>query len=141
MSLSNQAGHLRWAAHTALRAPSVFNSQPWRWRVSDDAVELWADRDRRLTALDPDGLLLGVSCGAALHHLRTALAADGDEALVERLPEPASPDLLARVTLRGRSVRAASEIDVARYTVIARRRTDRRPVANVPLDPPRWPAW
>jgi nitroreductase len=29
----------------ALRAPSVHNTQPWRWRIGADAVELhWSSR-------------------------------------------------------------------------------------------------
>ena len=36
----------------ACRAPSVHNTQPWRWRInSDDSIELWADRDRQLESL------------------------------------------------------------------------------------------
>ncbi|WP_344076270.1 Acg family FMN-binding oxidoreductase [Luedemannella helvata] len=132
--LLSRASHLQWAAHMALRAPSVWNTQPWRWRVLDDAVELWADRERQVVSIDRDGLLLTVSCGAALHHLRTALAASGDEVTVERLPDPAEPDLLARVRLRWPSVPAEDDAEYARFAAIARRRTDRRPFAEVPVD-------
>ena len=40
----------------ALRAPSVHNTQPWRWRIdtADGVVELYADRGRQLSATDPD---------------------------------------------------------------------------------------
>jgi hypothetical protein len=31
------------AVAAALRAPSLLNSQPWRWRLAGDAAELWAD--------------------------------------------------------------------------------------------------
>jgi nitroreductase len=131
--LLSQATHLQWAAHMALRAPSVWNTQPWRWRVLEDSIELWADRERHLVTADPDGLLLTVSCGTALHHLRTALAASGDEVIVERLPDPAVPDLLARVTLRWPRVPIEDDVDYARFAAIARRRTDRRPVADIPV--------
>ena len=42
------------AVEHALRAPSVHNSQPWRWRIRPDSVELHADWDRHLVATDPD---------------------------------------------------------------------------------------
>jgi nitroreductase len=40
------------AVEHALRAPSVHNTQPWRWRIdtADGVVELYADRGRRLSA-------------------------------------------------------------------------------------------
>ncbi|MEU4749761.1 nitroreductase, partial [Micromonospora tulbaghiae] len=53
------------AARQSLHAPSVFNTQPWRWRVTTDALELRADPDRQLAHTDPDGRLLMLSCGAA----------------------------------------------------------------------------
>ena len=65
------------AARAAQHAPSVFNTQPWAWRITGDALELWADTSRRLDAIDRDGRLLLLSCGAALHHARVALAATG----------------------------------------------------------------
>jgi nitroreductase len=33
-----------------LGAPSVFNTQPWRWVVRDDVAQLYADRTRQLRA-------------------------------------------------------------------------------------------
>src|SRR5690606_6798678 len=65
------------AARAAGAAPSVHNTQPWRWRVYPDRLDLFADRSRQLTVADPDGRLLTVSCGAALHHARVALVAAG----------------------------------------------------------------
>lgn len=48
----------------ATRAPSLHNSQPWRWRiVSADVLELFAAHDRQLPVLDPRGRLMTVSLG------------------------------------------------------------------------------
>jgi hypothetical protein len=44
------------AARTSLFAPSVFNTQPWRWRITGDSMELYADPARRLDVTDPDSL-------------------------------------------------------------------------------------
>ncbi|MDF3051341.1 MAG: nitroreductase, partial [Pseudonocardia sp.] len=68
---------VRTALELACRAPSVHNTQPWRWRLGDDTVALFADQRRRLWATDRDARDLILSCGAALHHLRVALAAAG----------------------------------------------------------------
>ena len=63
------------------------------------AVRPFAERSRRLTVTDPQGRQLMISCGAALHHARTALAAAGWDAHVTRLPDTRRPDLLATLTV------------------------------------------
>ncbi len=112
------------AARASLHAPSVFNTQPWRWRITGDHLELYADTTRRLDTTDPDGRLLMLSCGTALHHARTALAAAGWTAVVERLPDDRHPDLLARIRL-GAAVPPDPEAQ-RMAAAIPRRRTDRR---------------
>jgi nitroreductase len=112
------------AARASLHAPSVFNTQPWNWRIAGDTLELSADPTRRLDTTDPDGRLLLISCGAALHHARTALNAAGFAVTVERLPDPARPGLLARIHL-GAAVPPDPETQRL-AAVIPRRRTDRR---------------
>lgn len=92
---------LNTALEFAVLAPSGHNTQPWSFRLSGDhEVELWADRTRELRVVDPDDRELLMGCGAALHHLRVALAAAGTTFVVELLPEPLLPDFLARVILR-----------------------------------------
>jgi hypothetical protein len=120
------------AAVAALPAPSIFNSQPWRWRISDDGAELRADRARQLRSVDPDGRLLTVSCGIALHHALTSLAAHGAQAEVTRFPNPRSdPDLLARVRVSGRQ--RPDPTAVRLNAMLTVRRTDRRPFADEPV--------
>jgi len=119
------------AVDLARLAPSVHNTQPWRWRLTGDRLLLRAERRRQLSLADPDGLLLTQSCGVALHHALTALAADGWRAQARRLPEPSEPDLLAEITVddRGRPDPAAGALAAA----ARRRRTDRRPVTDEPV--------
>ena len=56
------------ATAAARHAPSILNTQPWRWRVSPGRLELFAEPRRHLAVTDPDGRLLLLSCGAVLHH-------------------------------------------------------------------------
>src|SRR6185312_6884097 len=81
----------------AIRAPSVHNTQPWRWRVGDSSLHLYADWSRHLTATDPEGRDLVVSCGASLHHMRVALAALGWGTVVHHVPNPGDPKHLAAI--------------------------------------------
>jgi hypothetical protein len=121
---------MRAALELALRAPSLHNSQPWRWRLDGTTAYLYLDSTRRLPATDPHARELVISCGAALHHLQVALAAEGREARVRRLPDPADPACLASVTLTGRLPGPA---DTALANAIPVRRTDRRRFTSWPV--------
>ncbi len=81
----------------ASKAPSVHNTQPWRWRGGGHTLELYADRTRQLARTDPLGRNLTISCGAALHHAQVAAGALGWGPAVIRHPDPDRPDLLARM--------------------------------------------
>jgi hypothetical protein len=133
MSVQIQAAALAEAARTAGYAPSIHNTQPWRWRVRGPALELFAVRKRQLAITDPLGRMLMVSCGAALHQARLTLAAEGWTVKVERLPKGPDPDLLARVTVTGRGGVTAEAMRLLQTARI--RRTDRRPVSAAPVDP------
>jgi len=49
------AGTVRTVLTLACRAPSVHNTQPWRWRVDAASLHLYADPSRQLPNTDPDG--------------------------------------------------------------------------------------
>src|SRR5271166_5957889 len=89
---AGQAGYL---IATAARAPSVHNTQPWRFRVGTYAIELYADPHRKLR-VDPIGRELLISCGAALFGLRLAIRSLGYLAVAELLPDPRRLRFLAR---------------------------------------------
>ena len=93
---------------TAARAPSVQNTQPWRFKVTESAVELYRDSRRQLQA-DPDGREMLISCGAALYGLRLAVRSLGYLPEVDVLPRPGSPRLLARVALGAATPMTAAE--------------------------------
>ena len=115
----------------ACRAPSVHNTQPWRWRSDGENIELRADRDRQLVVSDPAGRNMVISCGAALHHLAVASAGVGRALEVTRLPDVDDPDLLAVAEL-GRSV-PVGPADTASLDALERRVTDRRRFTSWPV--------
>ncbi|MCW2522121.1 MAG: hypothetical protein JWO63_456, partial [Frankiales bacterium] len=90
---------LRHAAARATLAPSIHNTQPWRWVVSPDRLDLYADSTRSVPAVDPTGRQLAISCGAALFGARVALAAVRLDASTILLPDPGDPELLASITV------------------------------------------
>jgi hypothetical protein len=91
---------LRRAAVRATLAPSIHNTQPWRFVLSADALEIHADPARQLRVLDPRGRQMTISCGCALFNARASIAAAGYDPPVERLPDPMQSDLLARMLVR-----------------------------------------
>lgn len=123
---------LRRAAVRAAMAPSVHNSQPWRFVLGNDALEIHADPARQLGVLDPAGRQMLISCGCALFNARVSLAAAGYHGSVERLPDPALPDLLARLTIGGDAgVDRSAVADIAALdAVVEERRTNRRRFAD-----------
>ncbi|NLU80395.1 nitroreductase [Micromonospora sp. HNM0581] len=88
---------LRAVATDAVRAPSLHNVQPWRFRLRDGGIEVLLDPTRRLPATDPSGWGARVAGGAALFNLRLALAVAGTPATVRLRPYPSEPDVLARL--------------------------------------------
>lgn len=114
-----------------VQAPSVHNTQPWRWVFRAGALELHADRTRQLAALDPDGRSVLLSCGAALELARLGLAAAGWESTVERVVEG---DLLARIRPVRRGPVPPETVDRARAAEL--RHTDRRPFGADPVPDP-----
>ena len=121
------------AARTAGLAPSIHNTQPWRWRVDGATLELRAERSRQLAVTDPVGRMLAISCGAALHHVRVALAAEGWAVTVTRLPDDSDQDVLARLSITGRTDVAPAAIRLLQTARI--RHTDRRPLSETMVEP------
>jgi hypothetical protein len=113
----------RFAADSAVQAPSVHNSQPWWFSHDGQEIGLHADAERRLAIADPAGREMLISCGAALFNLRIALRALGWQPDVKVLPDPELRNLVAWVSWREQS--PASEYELRLFAEVARRRTHR----------------
>ena len=125
------AEHVDEIVALAARAPSVHNTQPWRFKLNGAALELHTDPDRQLDRLDPHGREMVISCGAALLGVRLAVRRLGYQPIVELLPRRSRPDLLARVRLGDAEPIRASEQRL--LDAIRRRHTHRGSFAAEPL--------
>ncbi|GIJ60269.1 Acg family FMN-binding oxidoreductase [Virgisporangium aurantiacum] len=127
------AAALSAAVASAGLAPSIHNTQPWQWRMTGDSLDLHLEPSRLLDVADPDARLATLSCGAALHHARVSLAAQGWRATVTRIPDPAHPEHLAHLQADG-----PARVDpptVRRAQAIRLRHTDRRPLSGPRIGP------
>src|ERR1700756_5117337 len=113
------------AIQQACRAPSLHNSQPWRWIVLQTAVDLFVDHRRVVRSTDTSGREALISCGAALGHFRVAMAAGGWNTIVDSFPNPNNRDHLATIDFTPTHYVTTAERD--RADAILRRRTDRLP--------------
>jgi nitroreductase len=125
-STTPQSNTIRDAVALACLAPSLHNSQPWRWVAEGRRLHLHADTERLMSAADPMGREIILSCGAALDHLVVAMSAAGWETSVTRFPDPYEPFHLAAIEFQENPDRT-DDIWRARAEAIPRRRTDRRP--------------
>lgn len=116
----------------AARAPSVHNTQPWRFVVrKDGTLEVHADRRRQLHVLDPRGRQMRLSIGCAVFNARVALAAAGMAVSVDRRVDKTQPDVIARIMVTGGS----PDPELARLDgAIEARRTNRRRFFDDPVE-------
>jgi nitroreductase len=119
-----EAGVVKDAVQMACRAPSLHNSQPWQWVFNRGQLRLYLDSSRVMQT-DHHAREALISCGAALDHLRVAMAAAGWRSHVDRFPHPDSPDHLASIEFN--PIHFVSDQDRKRADAIAVRHTDRLP--------------
>jgi hypothetical protein len=114
---------MRFVTNAGLQAPSVHNTQPWRFYQGDHEISIAADNERQLRVADPDGREMKISCGAALFNVRVALRYLGFVPKTRVLPDPELPNLIARVTWDEQV--PPIEYERKLFAEIARRRTHR----------------
>jgi len=125
---------VRYVVSRAVWAPSVHNTQPWRFTADGGSqISLYADAARRLAVADPDGREMMISCGAALFTIRLALRSLGYIPETRVLPDPAQPDLVAQVSWHERA--PADEFERRLSGHVLTRRTHRGAFDPEPLPP------
>ncbi|MET9886468.1 hypothetical protein ABZZ20_25690 [Streptomyces sp. NPDC006430] len=123
----------------AAAAPSIHNTQPWRFRLDPDSqvLEVRSAPERSLLPLtDPMRRAQYLSVGAAVFNLRLAAVRLGWRPEVRLLPAPHDPGLLASVRLTRPLGAVDQPSDPALYEAIALRHTSRMPFTGRPVPDP-----
>lgn len=122
----------------AVAAPSIHNTQPWRFRLDRDSqvLEVHSEPARTLPLADPMHRAQYLSVGAALFNLRLAAVHRGWRPEVRLLPDPHVPGLLAAVRLTGPLTADDQPCDPGLHEAIARRHTSRMPFTGRPVPEP-----
>jgi hypothetical protein len=121
----------QFVADAATHAPSVHNTQPWRFHHGEHEMSISANNERQLRVADPKGREMMISCGAALFNMRVALRYLGCVPKVRVLPDRDLPNLVARVTWDQQVPPLGYEKEL--FGQIARRRTHRGGFDSTPL--------
>jgi hypothetical protein len=119
------------AVEAATLAPSMHNSQPWRFHVSANEIEIHVDPARQLSVSDADGRSARLACGAALFNLRLAVAMLGRSPHAIVVPDTRRPLLVARVVLGPPRPPTPEEREL--HAAIPHRHSNRYPFLDVPV--------
>ena len=98
--------------HYAILAPSIYNTQPWRFNVSGDEILILADESRWLKVADSNKREMYNSLGGAIENLVIAADHFGYNSTISYFPESAfsesdsseSDDVVARVSLQPNAI-------------------------------------
>lgn len=119
----------RTAVAAAVRAPSMYNAQPWRFALRDGSIEVRVDPDRLLPVADPSRWAARMACGAAVAGIQLTLAVEGVASLADLTGDPGDDLLVATVTPTGPYT--PTPHDRALHAAIPLRRSNRRPFFDV----------
>jgi len=106
----------------AILSANPHNSQPWRFRISTSAIDMFVDAGRNMGNMDPYRREQHIGLGASLENLLIAATAKGYDPRLIVLPDAGDATLVAHVDLNPGTV---SSLEL--YRAIPKRHTHRAP--------------
>jgi nitroreductase len=131
MTPSITVDQFRDAVAAAIRAPSVYNGQPWRFALINEGIDVRIDSYRLLPVADPSQWAARLACGAAIANIDLSLTVAGLHTTTRLWPRPDDDLLIATITVDGPA--APSPRQATLHSAIRCRRSNRRPFADAPV--------
>lgn len=127
---STESARKRELVRYATLAANGHNTQPWRFTISEAAIDIQPDYARRLPIVDPHDRELWISLGCALENLLVATHATG---YTTEVTYPDAADTL-RVGLSADTPHASRLFDAIPLRQNTRSEYDRQPIRSSDLD-------
>jgi len=113
-------------------AANPHNTQPWRFAIDGDTIDIWSDETRRMPFTDAINREHTAGLGCATENMVAGARAQGLDAAVTAFPDPGDSLLIARVTLTPGAAPSAAAQTLA--AAIPLRHTDRGPFTADVID-------
>ena len=123
---------LRFLLRYAILAPSTRNTQPWRFTVEGNTVQVFADPERGQPVSDPDERELYISLGCALENLLLAAEHFGFWHEVTYFPQRGSAELAASVAFAPGGTPSPARAGITLDTMV-RRHNDNSVYRSAPV--------
>lgn len=107
---------------SSILAANPHNSQPWRFRLSESRIDLFADTARNIGTIDPRRREMHIGLGCAIENLLVAASAEGYAYQLHLMPDASDRTHIAEIDL---SLGDRSESEL--YKAIPHRHTNRGP--------------
>ncbi len=120
----------------AILAPSGYNSQPWKFKIDENKIEIYSDFSKKRGVVDPRNREIYVSVGAALENLLIAAKHFGFDTKVKinnKIGTSKKLDLVATVEFQDKKIRDDS-LNKKMFEAIRKRQTNRRPFEKISKD-------
>lgn len=95
---------LAYILEAGIQAPSGDNVQPWKFKVLENSIHLFLDRNADDSFFNMNQIASVISCGAAIENIKIAASMFGLKADVKILPEGEKSDLMAKVIFKPENV-------------------------------------
>ncbi|MBU9714911.1 Acg family FMN-binding oxidoreductase [Evansella tamaricis] len=104
----------------AILASNPHNSQPWLFKITENQIDVFADKARNIGAIDPYHREMYMGLGCAIENIMLSAPAHGYQSQIHYMPNPADPTAIAKITL-GKTTSRDSQL----YRAIPYRHTHR----------------